>query len=51
MKRNPTIFSRLKTAFGGNPQKIDAELSQVQAETLKKLLQKSSEQGQKKNEV
>lgn len=51
MKRNPTIFSRLKTAFGGNPQKIDAELSQVQAETLKKLLKKSSEQGQKKNEV
>ncbi|XP_011192983.2 ATP-dependent zinc metalloprotease YME1L isoform X2 [Zeugodacus cucurbitae] len=51
MKRNPTIFSRLKTAFGGNPQKIDAEMSQVQAETLKKLLQKSSEQGPKKNEV
>ncbi|XP_039953489.1 ATP-dependent zinc metalloprotease YME1L isoform X2 [Bactrocera neohumeralis] len=51
MKRNPTIFSRLKTAFGGSSQKIDAEMSQVQAETLKKLLQKSSEQGQKKNEV
>lgn len=51
MKRNPTIFSRLKTAFGGTSQKIDAEMSQVQAETLKKLLQKSSEQGQKKNEV
>ncbi|XP_018783622.1 PREDICTED: ATP-dependent zinc metalloprotease YME1 homolog isoform X1 [Bactrocera latifrons] len=51
MKRNPTIFSRLKTAFGGSSQKIDTEMSQVQAETLKKLLQKSSEQGPKKNEV
>ncbi|CAD6998577.1 ATP-dependent zinc metalloprotease YME1 homolog isoform X2 [Ceratitis capitata] len=51
MKRNPTIFSRLRTAFGGNPQKLEAELSHAQTETIKKLLQKSSENGPKKNEA
>ncbi|XP_053962107.1 ATP-dependent zinc metalloprotease YME1L isoform X1 [Anastrepha ludens] len=51
MKRNPTIFSRLKTAFGGHPQKLETDISHAQADTIKKLLQKSGEQGQKKNEV
>ncbi|XP_037943693.1 ATP-dependent zinc metalloprotease YME1L isoform X1 [Teleopsis dalmanni] len=42
LKRNPTILSRLKRAFGGSSPKNENELSS-QTETLKKLLQKSGD--------
>lgn len=42
LKRNPTMTSRLRTAFSGNPQKLESELTNS-SETLKKLIQKSSE--------
>ncbi|XP_067629708.1 ATP-dependent zinc metalloprotease YME1L isoform X2 [Eurosta solidaginis] len=51
MKRNPTIFSRIKTVFGGTAQKIETGSAPVQAESLKKLLQKNALQGQNKGEV
>lgn len=44
LRRNPTMSSRLRTAFSGNPQKIDSELPNS-SETLKKLIKKSSESG------
>ncbi|XP_061386522.1 ATP-dependent zinc metalloprotease YME1L isoform X2 [Musca vetustissima] len=48
LRRNPTVASRLRTAFSGNPQKFDSELSSS-SETLKRLLEKSSEGGPEKN--
>ncbi|TMW54762.1 hypothetical protein DOY81_000293 [Sarcophaga bullata] len=49
LKRNPTVASRLRTAFSGNPQKLENELSNS-SETLKKLIQKSSEGGTEKSQ-
>lgn len=49
-RRNPTVASRLRTAFSGNPQKLDSELTNS-SETLKKLLDKSSESGTGKSQV
>lgn len=44
------MASRLRTAFSGNPQKLESELSSS-SETLKRLLEKSSEGGPEKNVV
>ncbi|XP_037828264.1 ATP-dependent zinc metalloprotease YME1L [Lucilia sericata] len=44
LRRNPTVASRLRTAFSGNPQKLEGELTSG-SETLKKLLEKSTESG------
>ncbi|XP_065367397.1 ATP-dependent zinc metalloprotease YME1L isoform X2 [Calliphora vicina] len=49
VRRNPTVASRLRTAFSGNPQKLDSELTNS-SETLKKLLEKSSESGTGKSQ-
>ncbi|XP_073811275.1 ATP-dependent zinc metalloprotease YME1L isoform X2 [Musca autumnalis] len=48
LRRNPTVASRLRTAFSGNPQKLDSELSSS-SETLKRLLEKTAEGGPDKN--
>ncbi|XP_005177130.1 ATP-dependent zinc metalloprotease YME1L isoform X2 [Musca domestica] len=48
LRRNPTVASRLRTAFSGNPQKLESELSSS-SETLKRLLEKSTEGGPEKN--
>ncbi|KAM7343056.1 ATP-dependent zinc metalloprotease YME1L isoform 2-T2 [Cochliomyia hominivorax] len=42
LKRNPSVAARLRTAFSGHPQKLDSELTNS-SETLKKLIQQSSE--------
>ncbi|KAH8413790.1 hypothetical protein KR222_008227, partial [Zaprionus bogoriensis] len=47
-KRNPTMSTRLKSAFQGTPQKPDGDFH-IQAEKLKKLLAKSDEQGNSQN--
>ncbi|XP_034477770.1 ATP-dependent zinc metalloprotease YME1L isoform X4 [Drosophila innubila] len=47
-KRNPTMTTRLKSAFQGTPQKAEGEF-QIQAEKLKKLIAKSGEQGSVQN--
>ncbi|XP_064542403.1 ATP-dependent zinc metalloprotease YME1L isoform X3 [Drosophila montana] len=47
-KRNPTMTTRLKSAIQGTPHRPDGELN-IQAEKLKKLLSKSSEQGNAQN--
>ncbi|KAM8712467.1 hypothetical protein ACLKA7_012908 [Drosophila subpalustris] len=47
-KRNPTMSTRLKSAFQGTPQKPEGEF-QIQADKLKKLIAKSGEQGSAQN--
>ncbi|KAH8300132.1 hypothetical protein KR044_010325 [Drosophila immigrans] len=47
-KRNPTMSTRLKSAFQGTPQKPEGEL-QIQADKLKKLIAKSGESGSVQN--
>lgn len=50
LRRNPSVASRLRTAFSGNPQKLDSELSNS-SETLKRLLEKTTEGGVEKSQV
>ncbi|XP_060656532.1 ATP-dependent zinc metalloprotease YME1L isoform X2 [Drosophila nasuta] len=47
-KRNPTMSTRLKSAFQGTPQKPDGEF-QIQADKLKRLIAKSGESGSVQN--
>lgn len=42
LRRNPSVAARLRTAFSGHPQKFESELTNS-SETLKKLIEKSSE--------
>uniref|UniRef100_A0A1I8NXS4 AAA+ ATPase domain-containing protein n=1 Tax=Stomoxys calcitrans TaxID=35570 RepID=A0A1I8NXS4_STOCA len=49
LRRNPSMTSRLRTAFSGNPQKLDGELASS-SETLKRLLEKSTEGGPEKSQ-
>lgn len=48
IKRNPTVVSRVKSAFAGN---IKLEETMSNSETLRKLLKKSSDSGGTKDEV
>ncbi|KAH8371129.1 hypothetical protein KR093_006295, partial [Drosophila rubida] len=47
-KRNPTMSTRLKSAFQGAPQKPEGDF-QIQADKLKKLIEKSGEGGSAQN--
>ncbi|XP_075166069.1 ATP-dependent zinc metalloprotease YME1L isoform X2 [Haematobia irritans] len=49
LRRNPSMTSRLRTAFSGNPQKLDGEMASS-SEALKRLLEKSSEGGPEKSQ-